>query len=111
MEIDNETIYNLIYKALSDDQPMYIGFGVRSSIRRTAASLKQVEDEAVRSDPLAAPILNAIKNTLSVFYKKSEDSETKEEILRRQRLFRSPLFHRIDEVSPFFNGKEEGKHR
>ena len=82
MEIDNETIYNLIYKALSDDQPMYIGFGVRSSIRRTAASLKQVEDEAVRSDPLAAPILNAIKNTLSVFYKKSEDSETKEEILR-----------------------------
>ena len=82
MELDSETIYDLIYKAVSDDQPMYIGFGVRSSIRRTAASLKQVEDEAVRSDPLAAPILNAIKNTLSVFYKKSEDSETKEEILR-----------------------------
>ena len=61
---------------------MYIDFGVRSSIRRTAASLKQIENDSVRSDSLAAPILNAIKNTLSVFYKKSEDSETKEEILR-----------------------------
>ena len=87
---------------------MYIDFGVRSSIRRTAASLKQIENDSVRSDSLAAPILNAIKNTLSVFYKKSEDSETKEEILRRQRLFRSPLFHRINEICSFFNGKEEG---
>ena len=89
IEIDSETIYDLIYKALSDDHPMYIGFGVRSSIRRMAASLKQVEDEAVRSDPLAAPILNAIKNTLSVFYKKSEDEETQTEILRiRHQQFR-----------------------